>query len=284
MRILQLISGLNYGGAAALVAQWTKYMDHLSYNVEVCVIYTKGHFAEQLENSGITVHSFDLDPSGLNYHPKGKYALRIIPSLVQLIREKEYEIVHAHLFPTSMFCGVTSLFTPHVKYVFSEHNVYNRRRDHRIFKPLDRLIYQRFVRIIAVSKPVKDALIEWLPNLEPKIQTIDNSIEPHNSQVDTPRLVSIRRGLGITHNQRVILFAGRLLRAKGPDILLSALQKLEGMEFNFKVLIAGEGPLKHDLVDFVTSNSMSDRVVFLGLREDIPLLLDLADLVILPSR
>ena len=110
MRILQLIGQLNYGGAAALVTQWAKQLDISGHKIEVCALYSKGYYAKQLENAGIPVHSFGLETEGIKLHPQRKYDLRIVPALIHLLRKAEYDIVHAHLFPTSMYCAFAACF------------------------------------------------------------------------------------------------------------------------------------------------------------------------------
>jgi glycosyltransferase involved in cell wall biosynthesis len=283
MRILQLIGQLNYGGAAALVTQWAKQLDISEHKIEVCATYSMGYYAEQLENAGITVHSIGLETEGVNLHPQRKYNLRIVPSLIHLLRKEEYDIVHAHLFPTSMYCAVASYFAQG-KYFFSEHSIYNRRRDYPILKAVDWGVYRQFDRIIAVSKPVREALLTWLPSLEHKTRLVNNCIDPDIPTATPSQLDGIRKELGITKDDVVILYAGRLLHAKGPDVLLEALIQQTNDSINTKVLIAGDGELRESLTKFITENSLNDRVSILGFRSDVPILISLTDLIVLPSR
>lgn len=92
MRILYVISRLTHGGAAALVTQWATYLQHTEHHVDVCTIYSKGQFAQQLGCEGITVCNLDLGPVGERYQPRHKYDLRVILPLARLVRGRNYHI------------------------------------------------------------------------------------------------------------------------------------------------------------------------------------------------
>jgi glycosyltransferase involved in cell wall biosynthesis len=285
MRIIHVISRLNYGGAAALVAQWSTYLKlHTEHQVDVCTVYSKGQFAEQLESQGITVYSLDLEPAGNRYHPRRKYDFRVVLPLARLVRDGNYDILHAHLFPTSLFVALVSFFASRPRYIFSEHSVFNRRRRFGLFKILDWSIYRRYAQIVAVSEEVCEALLRWLPGLGDKVQVVPNSVDPARFRVPDSQLHPIRQELRINEEERDILYAGRLIPAKGPDVLLEALLHLSAENMSIRVLVAGDGPLEETLRKQATVSALDGRVTFLGLRKDIPLLLNLADLVVLPSR
>ena len=284
MRILHVISRLTYGGAAALVTQWATYLQRTEHLVDVCTIYTKGQFAEQLERQGIKVYDMGLDPEGQRYHPRRKYDLRVLLPLARLVRSGSYDIVHAHLFPTTLFVAAASIFAKEPGYIFSEHSVLNRRRRFHVFKILDWVIYRRYAQIIAVSDQVGEALLRWLPGLEGKVQVVPNAVDPAQYCVPEAQVHHIRQEFGINEEHKVVLYAGRLLPAKGPDILLEALSYLPARDTSVRVLMAGNGPLEDTLRKQAANLSLDVKVTFLGLRTDLPVLLNLADLVVLPSR
>jgi ribosomal protein S18 acetylase RimI-like enzyme len=115
-----------------------------------------------------------------------------------------------------------------------------------------------------------------------KIMAIPNGIalrEPQ-SQMPAPEL---RRGWGAHEDDLVILSTGRLAPEKGLEDLLKAASLLQRMGQSFRVVLAGDGPLRAQLERLAGDLAVSDRVTFLGYREDIPDLLTACDLVVLPS-
>jgi glycosyltransferase involved in cell wall biosynthesis len=82
-----------------------------------------------------------------------------------------------------------------------------------------------------------------------------------------------------------ILFAGRLVRVKALDVLLKAWGSVVHAcpEKKLSLLVAGEGPLKHELMQQAERLGISDSVTFLGLVQDMPALFAQADMYVQPS-
>lgn len=99
--------------------------------------------------------------------------------------------------------------------------------------------------------------------------------------VDSPA-ISITKNIDQGNdNKKINLFsAGRFHKNKGFDILLKSIVNL-----NFVFLtIAGDGPLKNDLIYLSKKLGIGDRVNFLGWREDIADLFHKSDIFVCPSR
>ena len=78
----------------------------------------------------------------------------------------------------------------------------------------------------------------------------------------------------------VLLTLSRLHDAKGLDILIKALADLPGVY----LWLAGDGPLRIELVSLAKKTGVADRVKFLGWRTDRAALLEAADVLVFPSR
>ena len=80
----------------------------------------------------------------------------------------------------------------------------------------------------------------------------------------------------------VFLTVGRLARQKGLDVLIAAAARWRDRDPRPRTVIAGEGPLAARLS--AQASQADADVLFLGAREDVPALLAVADVVIVPSR
>jgi glycosyltransferase involved in cell wall biosynthesis len=61
-----------------------------------------------------------------------------------------------------------------------------------------------------------------------------------------------------------ILFSGRLVKQKGPLVFLEAIKKLKENQIPFEALIAGDGPMRKKMENFVNKNNLGQQVFFKG--------------------
>ncbi|HDO26248.1 MAG TPA: glycosyltransferase [Nitrospirae bacterium] len=118
---------------------------------------------------------------------------------------------------------------------------------------------------------------------EDKIELIYNGVEAgkFNKPLLLEKKVDLKKHLGVPLDSIVISCVANLRPVKGHIFLIKALSILK--EMNFSVLIIGEGDLKDRLVERSAEKGLDDKVFFLGGRTDIPELLAITDIFVLPS-
>jgi glycosyltransferase involved in cell wall biosynthesis len=105
---------------------------------------------------------------------------------------------------------------------------------------------------------------------------------------------SLRRELGVSDDERLLLNVGRIDRQKGQDLLLRAFQAVAERNPRVRLgLVGGVGrssasgearEFRNQLRSLVRAGGLEERVLFLGWRDDVPRLLAAADLYVHPSR
>lgn len=121
---------------------------------------------------------------------------------------------------------------------------------------------------VGVSKGVT----KHFPNTK-RATVIYNGItppEPGDKLAPLPRKLPPRKN---------VLSIGRLVPAKGFDLLVRAAKTIDA-----NILIAGDGPDKEQLQQMIENESLTDKVFLLGHRDDIPSLINQADLIAISSR
>jgi len=145
------------------------------------------------------------------------------------------------------------------------------------------LIAQRILmdRVIAVSGSVRDRFLHSGTNPD-QIRVIENGIDLARF---TPGSSSISRAeVSIPEAQTVIGVIGMFDPVKGHVHLLEALRQLQARGVTgLCCLVAGEGRLEADLKEYARAAGIEPMVRFLGYRRDIPDLLGLMDMVVMPS-
>lgn len=265
MRVLEIIDSLYAGGAESLLKNFLiRAKKYESFSIDVCTLYSKNIFKEELEKNGIKLYELNL---------KFKYDLRGVLKIVRLIKEIQYDIVHVHLFPADIFVAIATLFShQNIKFIFSEHNIYNRRRSILLYKPIDKFVYSRYEKIVCVSNQVKEELNKYIKSTKDKSIVIKNAIPVDENLDDLPKKYDV-------------LFVGRFEDAKGVDVLIKAISILkEKYHENIKVAILGDGSKKDYLTNLVSMLSIEDRIEFLGIRKDVKYFMQSSKIFVLPSR
>jgi glycosyltransferase involved in cell wall biosynthesis len=140
-------------------------------------------------------------------------------------------------------------------------------------------------RVIAVSHATKNELM-WIYQLpESKISVVYNGVSMHRfaGQIDQG---AVKRHYGIGPLEPTVLFCGRLVQQKGPDLLLEAIPSVLNYYPNAKFVFAGDGNLRHSLVQRARRLHIEHAARFLGHRdgEELVQLFKMADTLCVPSR
>ncbi len=266
IKVLEIIDSLGMGGAESLLKNFVlEAKKNNLFNIEIATFYSDAIFKKEIEDAGISI--WDL---GLTF----KFNLMGVIELVKLTKERKYNIIHVHLFPADIFAGIASLFLPRdIAWIFSEHCVYNRRRTLKIFKILDNFTYNRYSKIVCVSKQVEFALLNWIPSNKGKTKVISNA-------VPIPKFLN-----SCSVKTYDILFVGRLTKQKSVEILLKAIKILKNKySKNLKIAIVGDGELKENLNNLTVELGVNREVKFLGVRKDVKELMVSSKIFVLPSR
>jgi glycosyltransferase involved in cell wall biosynthesis len=141
---------------------------------------------------------------------------------------------------------------------------------------------------VAVSSDEK-AMISRLLNIEESAISlvhngIDISTEHFKNIISKEELLAKRNQLHLAEGDFVLLYPALFLEAKGHRNFFNALKQFPaGIHPKIKILLAGDGPLEHEIEKLVAGEPFSNQVQFLGFVEKINDLFLVADAVILPS-
>lgn len=151
--------------------------------------------------------------------------------------------------------------------------------------PIDRVVVSSVDLFITGSQSAGARLRSVLGLPVHKIKAIHNGITLRRA---TASVASTRQRLGLVNFDGVVFGVVALLTPrKGHQVLLEAIlklveeKKLAGKEL--EVLIEGDGPLRHELADFVKKNNLTQWVVFVGNEKNIVDFMSALDVLILPS-
>jgi glycosyltransferase involved in cell wall biosynthesis len=262
MKILHVINSLEYGGAERLLYNFIEQSRHLYPNVEieVCVLLREGAWGKVLREKGIVVHCLEV----------GKWDIRASKRLYDVINNRAYDIVHAHLFPMHYYLRFVMMFAKQPVYVFTEHSTMNRRRSYSFLRKLEVFFYRGYNLIIANSPETKQFLMSWLPEIENKIVIVDNGV-PNPSTKKTAYQLS---------DLPSILVVARLHYGKGVDIAIESVRILLSKGFFVTMTVVGDGPERAIL----QKTAQGLPIEFVGSQGTPESYMKQHDVLVIPSR
>ena len=136
-------------------------------------------------------------------------------------------------------------------------------------------------KVTAVSSVMKREVMQLYNIPDWKCDVVPNGIVPqqYRASIDPG---DVKRAYGIHPYAPLILFIGRLVYQKGPDLFIEALRKVCHDRWDAKVIVAGDGGMRQYLQD----RARDLPVNFVGYIPDSEYirLLNACDLVVIPSR
>ena len=135
--------------------------------------------------------------------------------------------------------------------------------------------------LVVVAERVRDDATAEGVRPERIVKIANGVVLPNLEPVDSQRL---REKLELGQDEPILLSVGRLRYQKAHSILLKAFPSVLARYPHTRMLIAGDGVLRAELEAEAVSLGIAHRVMFLGVRHDVPALLSLANLFVFPSR
>ena len=267
IRILNIISDTNIGGAGRVILNYLRYADRNKF--ETLVAIPRGSLLKPLlEEAEVTVYEVDgmADCS---------YASQDVKALQALIRRVKPDLVHTH----GALSGRIAAKRCHVPVVYSRHSAFPvpAKLKYPPGRWVNKLLNEHYAdHIIAVSPATRDNLTEG--GISPKkITVVMNGVAPV-SPISDGEKAALRRSLGLEPDVFTFGILARIEDYKGHLYLVYAAKLLKDRGYsNFRILVAGTGAFEEEVTRAVTEMGVEDVVQMLGFRSDAAALLNILD-------
>ena len=271
--VLQLVDGLNIGGAEKLLLDLS--MGLRSRGFRVGIGYSSpGPLVGEFSRHGFPLtrlpRLFKIDPL-------------LLGGMIRLMRRERPYIVHTHLFKSDFHGRIAARIAEVPVVVSTLHSV-----DRWARLPFLGRVYggtARFAdRLIAVSDDVRNFHLTYTGVPGDKVVTIQNG-------VDLPRYLGaeagrrdLRKELGVDDAQFLIGIVGRLTPPKDHATFLKAASIIYKKYPAARFLVVGDGPLRADLEKQSKELGLDAALTFTGFRDDVPGILSAIDVLVISSR
>ncbi len=247
--------------------------------------YRKMDLKTQLEGVDVCYVPTLMFPGGFFFSGYGKFYTASLRKVIpDMQREFPFDLIHAHtIFPDGYAAGKLKreLGVPVVSTIHGSDIMLYPKRNKAVCRKTQKALKMND-RIITVSGRLLAEAERMVPEIEAKI--IYNGFDPARFY-PVPQQQA-REKLGISGQEKVLLFVGNLLPVKGVDLLLTAFARVASQDPDLYLYLGGDGPLRRTLAEQADRLGIRERVHFMGRRpyEEIPFWINSADAVVLSSR
>lgn len=151
-----------------------------------------------------------------------------------------------------------------------------------IIKKMHVMLHNRSDAVIALSTKMKKQLDSWGSQTEATLMPTGIDQLPQPSHQD---LAEFRRSFGITDDDQVMLYVGRLSKEKNLDLLIDSFEYVAAARPTAKLMMVGDFDYRERLEARAGRSSYADRVIFTGRieRQKLGLAYGIASVFVFPS-
>lgn len=249
-----------------------KYLDKEKFRPSVACSNVVPELISRFEEAGTKVFVIPFERLKV-------LSLRSFPRLLRSVTELNSVIERsgANLVVTNteraMYAGTLAA-------LMAQKNLFWWVRDFEYNRFLFRLLSRLPKRIICVSKAIRDY---YGGQNNPKFEVVyvGSDFDEKLKEVRLADVLRVKKELGITEDNFVVGFVGRLVKWKGAQVLVAAAKGLRGIR-GVKIVIVGsgkgqEGNIEPQLHQMIKEQGLEDQIVLAGHRQDVPVLMKAFD-------
>jgi glycosyltransferase involved in cell wall biosynthesis len=277
-RILVVTKKMVTGGAERHLAQLLPALKARGFDVELFVLERGGELEAELTRADVTV-SGPVRHSGRITH-----VLVAAAALYRRIRDTRPDILHFFLPEPYLVGAIVAIAARHRTCIMSRRSLAHYQRNHPWLGRTERILHRRMTALLGNSQAVVDELVAEAGDRK-RIGLIHNGVTVSPVGSDDIRREQ-RLAFGIPPDAFVMTIVANLFHYKGHSDLLDALGSVaQLLPQPWRLVVIGrdegEGPRLRSQAERL---GIADRILWLGERRDVDMILSVADMGLLVSH
>jgi len=267
-----LITDLNTGGAEMQLFRIVSNLNREQFQPFVISMGTEGVVGEMLSRLGIKVYPLNMK--------RGLFSFKAIWKLYRILRKERPHVLTMFMYH-AYFIGRIVGRIARVPVLVSSIRTAN-------FKSTVRRLTSKYTEFlgdatVVNSRNVADSFINSGIVPERKAIVIANGLDTDKFKPDSAKRKKLRDRIGFGDEAFVWIAVGRLEKAKNYLNMINAFAKIKERFDNAILIIVGDGYLLSECTGLVNDLKINDNVKFMGRRDDIHEILNVADAYVLSS-
>lgn len=277
-RLLCIVGSMNAGGAETFLMKVYRQLDKTRYQMDFAVaVQEKGFYDDEIVSMG-----------GRIFHikPKSEGVIKNFNSIRRLVKNERYRYVlrtsQHSLSALELFAAWMGGAKVRVFRSSNSNTTTGSGTDLKLHK-LCMFMPRWFATIrIAPSTEAADFMFGKDCVLKRRALLVHNGIDLSLYHYSEEARKSIREELGV-EDKYVVGHVGRFNQQKNHKKLVEIFSELKSLRPNAFLLLIGKGELEEDVRKLVQRKGLTDSVLFLGVRKDVPRILCGMDVFVFPS-
>ena len=273
MRVLQIVTTMNHGGLETMLMNYYRHVDREQVQFDF--------LEHRPEESDYDAEIRAMGGSIYRLPPLNPFSPGYRRVLNAFFREHagEYRVVHSQL---DCMSAIPLKAAEKAGIPVRIAHAHSSSQDRDIRYPL-KLMFKKMIpseatHLFACSR----AAGEWMFGNSP-FEVLPNAIDIGRFAFSEGSRFRFRESMGIGE-RLAIGHVGRFYYPKNHAFLLEVFREILKINHDAVLMLAGDGPLRPEIEKTAEDYGIKDRMLFLGLREDIPDLLSAMDVFVFPSH
>lgn len=277
-RLLCVISGMNAGGAEGFLMKVYRGLDKSKYQMDFCInVREKCFYEDEILAMGGKIYRIPSKSENLKEFKR---------QLAETVCNNGYDHV---IRVTSSAMGFMDLKIAkkagaRVCCARSSNSSDGDGLKAKVAHRLGRLLYRRYVDVrIAPSDLAAKYTFGNAVYARGGVNIVHNGVDLSVFRYDAEARDVIRAELSVPQDAKLIGHVGRFDPQKNHMFLLEIFREIHALDPNTRLVLVGKGPLEEAVRAKAEELGIADRLIFTGVRSDVPKLLSAMDVFVFPS-
>lgn len=273
-RMVHIVGNLAPGGMGSFLMNLYRNIDRNKVQFDFIVMGEKTvNYHKEAMALGANIYKV----TGLSKNP-----VKYFTEIKNIIKQNKYDAVFRHTDVATVAIdliaarmGGAKRRIPHSHSTDSKHLA-----AHKLLRPI---LVANSTEYFACSEPAAEWMYGEKICRNKQYRLVKNGIDLAKYAYDPMKRAAKRKELGIEEGTLLIGHVGNFVYAKNHLFLLEIFAKVLERNSQAVLLLAGDGELRSDIEQKIAELGMEAQVVLLGMRNDIPDLLQAMDVYLFPS-
>jgi len=281
-RILHVVGGMDRGGAETMIMNLYRKVDRTK--IQFDFLYMKPgqhHYDQEIRDLGGRI--LYINP------PRKVGVIRHIYEIVSTIRKYgPFIAVHAHTLFHSGIVMCAAFLAGVGKRICHSHNTSDVGADKLLrkmyFNIMKTMIKIFATHMIACGRDAGAYLFGKRAVESGEVVVFPNAIDLKKYEILTyDDALRLRQSLGLPEEATIIGHVGRFAEQKNHKFFIPLMEYVKVNSLNICLVLVGDGELRSSIQKLVEEKGLNKYIKFLGIREDIPELMNMFDVFVMPS-